>query len=175
MVVCLIALVVFGFLAIFSATYRPAAKEALHCVFRRVTLRKCETGFDKRLKAKIAGKLMVRHPRLARFVFKRFELLSWFFTVLLILSLAYSGYSIYNLAVHGTCDPQNPEGCVFNIPAVEPSCVNVTNLANTTDLTNSSATSHCVANCSCEEVGCEPPDFTACGGNCTCIKEICGK
>ena len=32
--ICLIALIIFGVLAIFSASYRPLAKEAFDCVLR---------------------------------------------------------------------------------------------------------------------------------------------
>ncbi len=41
--ICIFAFFVFAFLAIFSVTYRPLAKEAFECVFRRITLRPCET------------------------------------------------------------------------------------------------------------------------------------
>ena len=43
MVLCIIALPVFLFLSIFSAKYRPLARRAIDCVFKKVTLRKCET------------------------------------------------------------------------------------------------------------------------------------
>ena len=55
---CLIALIIFSILGIFSATHRQLAKEALDCVFRRVTLRPCNTGFDKKVKGKVIGKLL---------------------------------------------------------------------------------------------------------------------
>lgn len=103
MVVCLLALFVFGFMAIFSATYRPAAKEALNCVFRRMTLRKCDTGFDKKIKAKIAGKLMAKHPKAAQFIFKHFEVLSWTFTILLFASIAWAVWGLYHLIILGIC------------------------------------------------------------------------
>lgn len=44
---CLLALIVFAGLAVVSTRYRPLAREALACVFRRVTLRKCTTGFAR--------------------------------------------------------------------------------------------------------------------------------
>jgi hypothetical protein len=36
--ICLIALVVFGIMSIFSVGFRPLAKESFNCVFRRLTL-----------------------------------------------------------------------------------------------------------------------------------------
>ncbi len=114
--ICIIALVVFGILAIFSAKYRPVAKEAFDCVFRKITLRKCESGLDARLKGQITGKLMEKNPGIAKFTFKHFETLSWIFTIMMIASIIYSGIGIYNYAAYGNCNgKQNGEGfCVFD-------------------------------------------------------------
>ncbi len=113
--ICIIALVVFSVLAIFSASYRPLAGEAFDCVFRKVTFRKCRTNLDQRLKSQITGKLLTKSPLLARFVYKRFELLSGIFVILFIVSLAYSAYGGYNYARYGHCDGINAEGfCVYD-------------------------------------------------------------
>lgn len=109
--ICFIAMLVFGVLGIFSATHRAYAKEAFDCVFRRVTLRKCDTAFDKKMKMRVSTGIMKRNHWLGAFVFRRFEAISWFFTIMLIASLLYSAYSAYNLAVYGTCTPENPNGC----------------------------------------------------------------
>ena len=113
--ICLIALVVFGILGIFSASYRKLAGEAFDCVFRRLTLRKCETGFDTKLKSQIMGRL-ANHQRAARFVYKNFELLSWVFVILMVASFAYSAYSVYNYAQYGNCYGKSyGEGfCIFD-------------------------------------------------------------
>ena len=101
--ICIIAMVVFGILSIFSAKYRPIAKEAFDCVFRRVTLRKCESGLDIRLKTKIVGKLMNKHYGLAKGVHKYFEIISWMFVVLFFVSLFFTGQGIYNIIVYDNC------------------------------------------------------------------------
>lgn len=111
--ICIIAFFVFAFLGIFSAKYRGYAKESFSCVFRRITLRPCETNFDQKVKMKIVSKMFTKSPRLARFTMKHFELLSWILTILTIISLAYSIYSIYNLAIYGTCDITNPDQCII--------------------------------------------------------------
>ncbi|UCC91443.1 MAG: DsbA family protein [Candidatus Aenigmatarchaeota archaeon] len=108
--ICLIALVVFAVLGIFSAKYRTIAKEAFDCVFRRITFRKCTTGLDKRLKSQITGKVMRRYPRFGRAVYKHFEGISWIFTIVLILSLSYSVYSVANLFIFGNCYGPEPNG-----------------------------------------------------------------
>ena len=113
--ICIIALVVFSVLGIFSAKYRTIAKEAFDCVFKRLTLRKCTTGLDKRLKSQITGKVMRKHPRFGAAVYKNFELISWVFTIAMILSLGYSAYSIGNLFVYGNCNGPIPDAfCVFD-------------------------------------------------------------
>lgn len=113
--ICLLALIVFAVLGIFSSTHRLLAKEAFDCVFKRITLRKCESGLDKRLKSKITGKLMRRNPRLAGLLYKNFELLSWAFTILLVLSLVYSAYSGYNYFKYGNCYGKPSEAfCIFD-------------------------------------------------------------
>jgi hypothetical protein len=114
MVVCIIALVVFAFMGIFSAKYRGYAKEASRCVFRMVTLRPCDTNFDEKVKSKITGKLIMRSPKLAGFVYKRFRELSWIFMIVFIVSFVFMAAGFYNLAIYGTCDSAHPETCVFN-------------------------------------------------------------
>jgi len=114
--ICIIALVVFGILGIFSVSHRKIAAEALDCVFRRVTFRKCTTGLDKRLKSQITGRLMKKSPKIARFTFRHFEVISWFFTILLFASLISSGFSIYNFTVYGNCNgPESTGFCVLDI------------------------------------------------------------
>jgi protein-disulfide isomerase len=113
--ICIIALVVFGILGIFSARYRTIAREAFDCVFRRITLRKCTTGLDKRLKSQITGRLMRKRPGLGKAVYRHFEAISWVFTIALILSLGYSAYSVANLFIYGNCNGPIPDAfCVFD-------------------------------------------------------------
>ncbi|MBT6995703.1 hypothetical protein HN865_01740 [Candidatus Woesearchaeota archaeon] len=112
--ICLLSLIVFGVLAIFSASYRPLVKEAFDCVFRRVTLRKCQSGLDVKVKSKIVGKLMGKSTKLARGVHKYFEVVSWLFVVLFFVSLFFSGQALYNTIVYDNCngpigeDGENP-------------------------------------------------------------------
>lgn len=111
--ICLIALFVFSVLGIFSVKYRALAKQAFTCVFLKIQLRPCDTGLDQRIKIKIVGKVFKHHKGLAKMINEHFQVISWAFTILLISSMAYSAYGMYNLFVHGTCDPSDPEGCIF--------------------------------------------------------------
>jgi len=116
--ICFIALIVFGILGIFSATHRKIAKEAFDCVFRRVTLRKCTTGLDIKLKSQITGKFLENNPKLGTFLYRRFEIISWLFTILLVVSLIWSGVSAYNYYEYGNCNGpsvEDQEGlCLFD-------------------------------------------------------------
>jgi len=114
MVVCIIALVVFGFLGIFSAKYRMLAKEAFKCVFKMIQLKPCDTGFDQRVKSKIVSKMMV-FPAAAKFVYKYFDAISWIFVVTFFLSIAGIGYGAYEYAIYGNCNgPQSTGFCIFS-------------------------------------------------------------
>jgi thiol-disulfide isomerase/thioredoxin len=114
MVICIIAMVVLGVMGIFSAKYRKWAREAASCVFRMATLRPCETGFDEKVKSAVTSAIMPRHEGLARFMHRHFKAVSWVFVIIFFASAAYTGYTIYNLAVYGSCDPVNPQNCVFS-------------------------------------------------------------
>ncbi|MFH1752033.1 MAG: hypothetical protein ABH821_03805, partial [archaeon] len=137
----------------FSARYRPYAREAFNCVFRRLTLRKCNTSFDKKMKMKISSRLATKNEKLGRVVFKHFEIISWIFTIILFLSLAYSAYSAYNLYMYGTCDPLDPGSCPFTL-----------------DMT---AVEEAGCNCNFEITDCNSDALTACEGDCDCLKEEC--
>jgi hypothetical protein len=159
--ICLVALFVFAVLGLFSAKYRSLAKEAFNCVFLRMTLRPCDTGFDRKMKMKLVGKLMTKNRKIAGFVFRHFEVLSWVFTLLFFASLLTFAKGTYNFAVYGSCEPHS-DFCIFNLNNSGPSC----------------------GSSYCEEFGCNCGDFennctlennfAACDGNCECNTEVCG-
>jgi len=102
-------------LGIFSMRYRILAKEAFDCIFRMVTLKPCKSKLDQRIKSHITGRAMKYHPKLAKFLFKNFELLSWIFVIIFIASIIFSAWGIYNFAVYGNCNgPEPGKYCVIN-------------------------------------------------------------
>ncbi len=104
MVICIVALVVFSFLSIVSTRYRPLAHDAFKCVFLMVQLKPCNVGLEEKIKSKVTSKLM-KMPKLARFFYRNFRMISWMFTIAFFATLIYSAYGIYNLLVFGSCDP----------------------------------------------------------------------
>ncbi len=116
---CFVALIIFAILGIFSASHRTLAKEALDCVFRRVTLRPCNTGFKEKMQSKILGKLIMRSPRLAKAMNHHFELLAWIFFILSVASTAWVIKDVYNVYVYGNCNGLNStEFCAFDLGGI---------------------------------------------------------
>lgn len=115
MVACFIAAAVLGVLALFSARYRPLAKEAWGCVFRKVTLRPCESNLEERIKARAVAKLLDFSPAAARFLNKNFELLSWALVILTLASFILMAQGFYNYVQYGNCNgPLSTEFCIFD-------------------------------------------------------------
>lgn len=106
MVICIVALVVFSILGIFSGHYRGLAKDAFKCVFLTIQFKPCNVQLEEKIKAKVTSKLMII-PSLARFFYKNFKVISWIFTISFFVSLFYSAYGIYNLLAIGRCDPNS--------------------------------------------------------------------
>ena len=112
--ICLIALIVFAILAIFSVSYRPLAKEAFECVWLKTTFRKCKGSLDLRIKSYITAKFMKISPSIAKILYKYFEIFSWMLVLLMIISFIYSGISVYNLVAYGNCNGEDSNDiCVF--------------------------------------------------------------
>jgi hypothetical protein len=108
---CIAAFIVFAFLGIFSATHRKLAKQAWHCVVRRVTLRPCDVNFGEEVKAHLVGKLIFRAPKTARFIDKYSEIFATIFVILSIWSFGEVMISGLYLYVYGTCNPSAVESC----------------------------------------------------------------
>jgi protein-disulfide isomerase len=112
---CVIAAIVLSILGIFSASNRVLAKEAFDCVFRRVTFRPCNTGFDEKMKARILGVVINRSEKTARFLNKNFEVLAWTFFVLLLASGIFTIRGFYLFYTTGSCNGLNSTAlCVFD-------------------------------------------------------------
>jgi len=112
---CIAALVVFAIMGIFSATHRQYAKRALDCVFRRVTLRPCNTGFREEVKSKILARLLNRSVWSAKIFNKYFEVFAWIFMILMVWSTVWSIRGAYNYYLYGSCNGLNETGfCAFD-------------------------------------------------------------
>jgi protein-disulfide isomerase len=102
-------------MSIFSARYRPLAKEGFRCVFRTLTMKPCDTGMDERLKAELVAGVLKISPPAAKLVNRHFAALSWLFVLLTLASMAYTAYGLYNFYFFGNCDgPGSVNSCIIN-------------------------------------------------------------
>ncbi len=108
---CIAAFLVLGILALFSASYRPLAAKAWHCVWVRLRLKPCDINFAEEMKGRILAKLIFRHPRLAKFIDRWIDWLAFAFVALSIWSLVYALNAGLNLWVYDTCNPASAESC----------------------------------------------------------------
>jgi hypothetical protein len=115
MVLCWIALPIFAILGIFSVKYRKLTKDSLACLFHTVTLRKCTSGLDKRIKSHLTGTILKYSPKTAKVVHKYYGILSWIFIIIMLWSLVVSGIGVYNFTQYGNCNGPDETGfCVFD-------------------------------------------------------------
>ncbi len=115
MVLCIIGLIVFGILGIFSAKYRSLAKEAFECVWNRVQFKPCQGTLEDRIRRKILSHTFKISPTLTKYVNRYFEMLSWIFVLLALGSLFLILLGLYNYAVYGNCNGPDSEGfCIFD-------------------------------------------------------------
>ena len=115
MVLCFIAFFVFAVLSIFSARYRPLAKDAFQCIFKTLTLKPCDTGLDDRIKADIVSSILRVSPTAARLTNRHFTIFSWIFVILTFASFGYSAFGAYNFYFYGNCDgPESAQACILN-------------------------------------------------------------
>ena len=108
---CIAAFIVLFICGIFSGAYRQMAKKAWHCVLRRVTFRPCDINFSEEVKGRLLGRIILTHPRLARFTDRWIDTLASVFVVLSVWSLAAVSLAGLNLLIYDTCNPRNSEGC----------------------------------------------------------------
>lgn len=108
---CIASFIVLLILGIFSVEYRKLARKAWHCVLRRITFRPCDINFSEEVKGKLLGKLIIKKPKLAKFLNKWFDILAWIFVILTIWSVLAVFSSLLNLWVYGTCNANSGESC----------------------------------------------------------------
>jgi len=116
MVLCFIALPIFLILGIFSVKYRILAKDALECLGRTVTFRKCRSRLDERIKSELTGKILKKSPKIGIFFYKNFQLMSTITVILLVASLFFSITGLVNYVKYGNCYGPESDGafCIYS-------------------------------------------------------------
>lgn len=90
MPLCLVALVVFSVMSIWSAKYRRLAKEAFKCVTKTLMLSPCDMAFEQKVKAKVTAKLLNISPTLARGFYQNFRIFVGIYRHFLCITIHYS-------------------------------------------------------------------------------------
>ncbi len=108
---CIAAFIILAILSIFSASYRSLAKKAWHCVGRKIRFKACDISFAEEMKGRLLGKLIIRRPKLAKFLNRWIDVLSFIFVLLTIWSLVTAFLAGLNLWVYDTCNPTSGESC----------------------------------------------------------------
>jgi hypothetical protein len=116
MVLCFIALPIFLILGIFSVKYRILTRDALECMGRTITFRKCKSNLDERIRANITGKVMKRNQKIGLFIYRNFQLLSVIFILIFIASLFFGATGFFNYIKYGNCNGPNDNGtfCIYS-------------------------------------------------------------
>ncbi len=108
---CIAAFIVFAILGIFSAKYRSLTAKAWYCVRKRITFKPCDINFGEEVKSRLLGKMILKRPRLAKFLDKWLDWFAFAFVALSIWSLVSVTLAGLNLWVYDTCDPVSGESC----------------------------------------------------------------
>lgn len=115
MVLCLLALPIFAILGIFSIKYRKLTLDALDCIFRTVTLRKCKSDLDSRIRADLTGKVLKLSPKTASFFYKHYRIISWLILVVFLWSIYAGSVGFYNYMNYGNCNgPESTGFCLLD-------------------------------------------------------------
>lgn len=115
MVLCLLALPIFAILGIFSVKYRKLTLDALDCLFRTATLRRCKSGLDDKIKADVTGTVLKYSPKTASFFYKNYKIISWILLIIFLWSFYTSSVGVYNYINYGNCNgPESIDFCIFD-------------------------------------------------------------
>ncbi len=114
-----IILVIIGvfvaFLSIFKRDigkkYWKMFKKAWGCVWKKVRLQKCETGFKEDVKNTVLSKVIIKHPNWVKPLSVTMEVISIIIVAITVWSLATAIKSLLALWTLGTCNVTKPAAC----------------------------------------------------------------
>ena len=135
--VCIAAFIILAIIGVFVAAisifkpkigkaYLKAMKKAWGCLWKKVRLQKCETGFKDDVKNTLLARVMLKHPKLVRPLSAVIEVLSVIIVVVAVWALLTAIKSLLALWALGSCNVTKPSACslgaeVCSIDEVEPS------------------------------------------------------
>lgn len=137
--VCIAAFIILALIGVFVAiisifkpqvgkSYWKMFKKAWGCLWKKVRLQKCETGFKDDVKNTILSRVIVKHPKWVKPLSVTIEVLSVVIVVVAVWAVLTAVKSVLALWALGSCNVSKPEACgmgseVCSINASEPTNV----------------------------------------------------
>lgn len=90
---CALSLVAVVVISALFVLFPGILRSVFYCIARRSTLQPCDTPFHVRLKGKIVGRLL-GHKRVARFVYRHFDTISFVMILLFFIYMANLAYGL---------------------------------------------------------------------------------
>lgn len=122
--VCIAAFIILALIGIFVAIisifkpkvgkeYLKAMKKAWGCLWKKVRLQKCETGFKDDVKNTLLSKVMLKHPKWVKPLSILIEIFSIVIVVITVWAILTAIKSLLALWALGTCNVTKPAACSF--------------------------------------------------------------
>lgn len=135
--VCIAAFIILALIGVFVAaisifkpqigkSYLKAMKKAWGCLWKKVRLQKCETGFKEDVKNTLLSKVILKHPKWVRPLSIVIEVLSIVIVVVAVWAILTAIKSLLALWALGSCNVTKPSACslgaeICSIDEAEPS------------------------------------------------------
>lgn len=135
--VCIAAFIILALIGVFVAgisifkpkvgkAYLKAMKKAWGCLWKKVRLQKCETGFKEDVKNTLLSRVIIKHPKWTKPLSILIEILSVVVVIVAVWALLTAIKSLLALWVLGSCNVTKPSACslgaeVCSIDESEPS------------------------------------------------------
>lgn len=120
--VCIAAFIILALIGVFVAgisifkpkvgkAYLKAMKKAWGCLWKKVRLQKCETGFKEDVKNTLLSRVVIKHPKWTKPLSILIETLSVIIVVIAIWALLTAVKSLLALWALGSCNVTKPSAC----------------------------------------------------------------
>ena len=123
--VCIAAFIILALIGVFVAgisifkpkvgkAYLKALKKAWGCLWKKVRLQKCETGFKDDVKNTLLSRVMLKHPGWVKPLSIIIEVLSIIIVVVAVWAILTAIKALLALWVFGSCNVTTPSACSLN-------------------------------------------------------------
>lgn len=122
--VCIAAFIILAIIGVFVAVisifkpkigkaYWKMFKKAWGCLWKKVRLQKCETGFKEDVKNTLLSRVIVKHPKWVKPLSMIVEIISVIIVIVAVWAILTAVKSLLALWALGTCNVTKPEACTL--------------------------------------------------------------